>query len=342
MIFENSWVFVLLPAPIAIHFLVPARKVSRIAVRVPFFTRLDGQSESVSHRLGTWSSRSIQYAIWVFVMAALARPQRLEPPIEKRIPTRDLMLLVDLSGSMQQEDFRNAEGESTDRLSAVKQVLGDFLSKREGDRIGLVVFGNSPFLQVPFSSDLNLTRTLLEETTVGMAGPRTAFGDAIGLGIQLFEHSEVPEKVIIALTDGNDNASSVPPAEAAQIASDRKITIHTIGMGDPTTLGEEKLDADALREVARVTGGSDFLALDRDELEGVYERIDQIETKTLKTEGYRPKRDLFFWPLSIALFLSTCKFISAVWVVRSSTGTLDPEVRLRVNSRTFEMETSKA
>ena len=131
---------------------------------------------------------------------------------------------------------------TVNRLTAVKEVMGDFLACREGDRVGLVVFGNSPFLQVPFTTDLTLCRQLLDETDVGMAGPRTALGDAIGLGIRLFDNSDVPTKTIIALTDGNDTASSVPPVEASRIARDRDITIHTIAVGDPTTVGEEEID----------------------------------------------------------------------------------------------------
>ena len=132
-----------------------------------------------------------------------------------------------------------------DRLTAVREVLGEFLTEREGDRVGLVVFGNSPFLLAPFTTDLELSRQLLEETAVGMAGPRTAFGDAIGLGIRIFEDSTAPAKTMIVLTDGNDTSSSLPPAEAAKVARDREITIYTVAMGDPETVGEEKLDQKA-------------------------------------------------------------------------------------------------
>ncbi|MGB1130798.1 MAG: VWA domain-containing protein, partial [Haloferula sp.] len=155
--------------------------------------------------------------VWAFVVIALAKPQRIEPPIEKELPTRDLLLLIDLSTSMTKEDFTNAEGKPVDRLVAVKEVVGDFLGRRDGDRVGLVVFGSAAFLQVPFTTDLDLSRQLLDETAIGMAGPRTALGDAIGLGISLFEESEMETQTIIALTDGNDTDSKVPPVEAARI-----------------------------------------------------------------------------------------------------------------------------
>ena len=182
-------------------------------------------------------------------------------------------------------------------------MLGDFLARRDGDRVGLVVFGNAPFLQVPFTTDLALCRQLLDETAIRMAGPRTALGDAIGLGIRLFETSDAPAKTIIVLTDGNDNSSAVPPVEAARVAADRGITIHTVAIGDPTTVGEEKLDEPTLRAVATSTGGEFFLAMNRDELAGIYDRLDDVETRDVQTVSHRPRRDLYCWPLAAALLV---------------------------------------
>ncbi len=149
-----------------------------------------------------------------------------------------------------------------------------------------------------------LSRRLLDETAIGMAGARTAFGDAIGLGLILFEHSDAPAKTIIALTDGNDSASQVPPIEAARVARERGITIHTVAIGDPTTVGEEKLDQETLRAVAQTSGGGYFYAADRAQLAGIYAELDRIETRKVDVVSYRPRRDLFFWPLLAALLLS--------------------------------------
>lgn len=341
----SPWVLLLLPLPLFVYVLIPPRQVTQVSVRVPFFSRISSRESSKSNLVHRLQSLIPAFAIWSLALLALARPQWLEPPIERQIPTRDLLLIVDLSGSMQQEDFADQNGNPIDRLTALKEVVGEFLIRRQGDRVGLVVFGNSPFLQIPFSTDLNLSRQLLNETRVGMAGPKTALGDAIGLGIQLFEHSDVPEKTIIALTDGNDNSSGVPPTEAARIAKDRGITIHTIGMGDPTTVGEEKLDTETLKAVATSSGGESFLALDRDQLENVYQRLDKIETKIVKTEGYQPKRDLFYWPFALAFLLSigqaAGRILQQVWDSRSHSST-GPNVtaRLRVNAQTFELESS--
>lgn len=302
----HSWIFVLLPLPWILRAIVPPRHAARVAVRVPFGRRLlaAGAGETGSHiAAAKWKRLVVPSLLWLLVLASLARPQWLEPPLTRDLPTRDLLLLVDLSSSMRQEDFTNAAGAKVDRLTAVKDVLGDFLLRRDGDRVGLVVFGDAAFLQAPFSIDLTLSRRLLDETAIGMAGPRTAFGDAIGLGVTLFEQSDAPAKTIIALTDGNDTASRVPPIEAARVASQRGIRIYTVAIGDPTTVGEEKLDTETLRGVAQSSGGSYFFAADRQQLAGIYDDLDRIETRKVKVVSYRPRRDLFHWPLLAALLL---------------------------------------
>jgi Ca-activated chloride channel family protein len=276
--------------------------------------------------------------IWALLLTAMARPQWIEPPLTKNLPTRDLLLLVDLSGSMQTEDFSNAAGETVDRLTAVKEVVGDFLQRREGDRVGLVVFGDSPFLQAPFSTDLSLSRRLLDESAIGMAGPRTAFGDAIGLGVGLFDNSNAPAKTIIALTDGNDTRSQVPPAEAARVAAQRGIRIHTVAIGDPLTVGEEKLDEDALRQVAEVTGGKYFFAADREGLAGIYTELDRIETREIKVVSHRPRRDIFYWPLLAALLLS---LVDKAWIILQHTRATPParaQGSVRVDRMTGKLE----
>ena len=339
--FAHYWMFSLVPLPLLVWWLVPPHAPKRPMVRVPFLPRLraaGGQAKGSAR--GHETSLIVRCLVWLLVLTALARPQWLEPPIERSIPTRDLLLLVDLSGSMDQQDFSNAAGISVDRLTAVKEVLGDFLSKREGDRVGLVVFGTSPFLQVPFTTDLALCRQLLDETAVRMAGPRTALGDAIGLGIKLFENSDMATKTIIALTDGNDNSSAVPPVEAARVAADRGITIHTVAIGDPTTVGEEALDELSLRTVAQSTGGDYFLAMDHGQLAGVYDRLDAIETRDVQTVTHRPRRDLYFWCLAAALFVSLAAHGWQLWAGRAVAHiAAAPAMRLRVNTQTFELET---
>jgi Ca-activated chloride channel family protein len=302
------WLLLLVFLPPVLRRLLPAYREPRQALAVPWFQRMaDLLGQKPSKGAVVTQARFLEqlflWLLWAILVVAIARPQYLESPISRVLPTRDLMLLVDLSGSMETEDFTNADRENVDRLSAVKEVLDEFLIRREGDRVGLIVFGNAAFTQVPFTQDLAASRILLEETTVRMAGPRTAFGDAIGLAITLFEQSEVEERVIIALTDGNDTGSRVPPAEAAKIASDNRITIHVVGVGDPTAVGEEKLDEAVLRGVASTTGGRYFHAADRDQLQEIYAELDRIDTREVETATYRPRIDLFHWPLAVFVVL---------------------------------------
>jgi Ca-activated chloride channel family protein len=315
----------LLLLPPILRLVLPAYREPRQAVRATWFARLSDLL-GIEPGEGAVVARTsllrilFQWLMWSLVVLALARPQFLEEPIQKIIPTRDLLLLVDLSGSMEAEDFTNREGETVDRLTAVKEVLDEFLTRREGDRVGLVVFGNSPFVQVPFTQDLDACRMLLEETAVRMAGPRTTFGDAIGLGITLFEESEVEDRVLIALTDGNDTSCKVPPAEAAKIARDNEIQIHVIGIGDPSSVGEQELDEEALQAVADTTGGRYFFAQDRDELESIYAELDRIGTRDVEAETYRPRIDLFFWPLApfliLVMLLQAGILLRGVWRAR--------------------------
>ncbi|MDH7799856.1 MULTISPECIES: VWA domain-containing protein [unclassified Beijerinckia] len=307
--FAYPWLALLAPLPFAVWLLLPAHTSNRTGLRVPFFDRLVRLSGQQPHRGSVVTPRRplpliVLVVCWLLTLGALARPQWIEPPLHQDRPTRDLLLLVDLSGSMDTKDFIDTSGQTVDRLTAVKQVLDDFLSRRKGDRVGVVVFGDAPFVLVPFTTDLELCRALLRDTVVGMAGPRTAFGDAIGLGIGLFDKSTVKAKTIIALTDGNDTTSKVPPVEAAAVAKDRGIVIHTVAVGDPTAAGEDKLDEAALKQVASKTGGGFFRALDRNQLAGIYQRLDQIETRRIDTVSFRPKRDVYWMPLAAALVLS--------------------------------------
>ena len=239
---------------------------------------------------------------------ALARPQWLSDPIVRELPMRDLLVALDLSGSMDTRDFTDASGQVTDRLDAAQQVLDQFLSRRDGDRVGLVFFGSAAFVQAPFTEDLDVVRELLGEAQVRMLGPRTVLGDSIGVAIRLFEKSEVDERVMIVLTDGNDTGSLVPPVRAAEIARDNGVTVHTVAMGDPAAAGEQALDEETLRTVAETTGGGYFHAGDRVELEGVYRALDGLNPRQVESISYRPERELYFWPLGAAVLFSLSFF----------------------------------
>ncbi len=303
---DQSWALLLLPLPLLVRWFAPAYREIRPAVRAPFFTELAHAAETspaegavVQDR--TWRQTAVGALVWVLLIVALARPVLLEPPIERTETGRDLLLAVDLSGSMATRDFTGPDGVQTSRLDAVKQVIDDFLARRQGDRVGLIVFGTAAHAQVPFTPDLRAARELLDETRVSMAGPQTAVGDAIGLGIKLFEKSKSDGRVMVLLTDGNDTASRVTPRKAAELAAHEGVTIYPIGVGDPTAAGEDPLDIATLDGVAEATGGESFLATDRGELERVYAALDALEPSEFEVKTWRPKRPLFVWPLAAAV-----------------------------------------
>jgi len=303
------WLLLLLPLPLAVYLLTSPHRETREGLVVPFIDRLAAQTgqtpaEGAVIMRGGWLRTASLILGWVCMVVALARPQIIEPPVTEEVPVRDMLLAVDLSGSMATEDFTDATGKKVDRLTAVKEVLDDFLSKRKGDRVGLIFFGSAPFVQAPFTVDLKVCRELLDEAQVKMAGPQTAFGDALGLAITVFDRSQVKDRVLIALTDGNDTASKVPPAKAAEIARDKGIVIHTVAVGDPRAAGEDALDVDTLKNVATTTGGLYAHAADRAQLNEIYGKLDKLETHKAETVSHRPRRDVFWWPLALGLFVS--------------------------------------
>ena len=326
----HPWLLLLIPLPWLIRKLLPAHHERKEAVRVPFMQRIaqslklqPGKELVISKRpFSQWLVLSLA---WLCLLAAIARPQWLGVPIIKELPMRDMLVAVDLSGSMEAKDFTDAEGNSVDRLTAVKQVLDTFLARRDGDRVGLILFGSAAFVQAPFTDDLDVVRELLDEAQIRMLGPRTMLGDAIGLAINQFERSEVDERVLIVLTDGNDTGSLIPPDRAAVIARDNDVVVYTIAIGDPAAVGEQALDEKTLKNIATTTGGDYFHANDRQELEAIYDHLDEINPRQVETQSYRPLTDLYIWPLAASM-LVTLLFIMYL------------EIRLRYRNRVIEQQ----
>ncbi|MDC0948493.1 VWA domain-containing protein [Gammaproteobacteria bacterium] len=306
IMFELPWALLLWPLPWLISRLTPPFRQTGTALKVPFFQRLlalSGQpakSGAVVVSKGRAQKLALQVA-WALLIVALCRPVHLAEPIVQQQSSRDLLLLVDLSGSMSEQDFTNPTGEKISRLDAVKAVLGGFIEERAGDRIGLALFGSAAFPQAPFTNDHETVLTLLDELQVGMAGPRTMIGDAIGLAVRLFEASDGGNKVAILLTDGNDTGSAMPVVKAAQIAADDGITLHAVAIGDPANVGEQAIDIATLQTITAATGGQVFVAIDRDQLARIYETIDALEPAKLETLSYQPKQPLFHYPLGAML-----------------------------------------
>lgn len=302
----NPWMFVILPLPLLVYGLFPAYKESQDSIRVPFFQRLVDLTGATPRKGAVILQRVLFQKLWIpftwiLIVIALAQPQWVGDPIEQTKSARDLMVAVDLSGSMETPDFKSAEGEAISRLAAVKLVLAEFSEQRQHDRLGLIVFGDAPYLQAPFTEDHRTWLTLLQETDIGMAGQSTMLGDAIGLAIHLFEKSATENRVLIILTDGNDTGSKVPPIEAAKVAKDKDVTIYTIAIGDPETVGEEALDFTTMQAIADSTDGYSYQALDREQLQKVYKDIAELEPEQYETLSYRPRWSLHHYPLAIIL-----------------------------------------
>ncbi|ULU27010.1 vWA domain-containing protein [Dyella terrae] len=305
---EYPWLLTLLPLPLLVWWLMPPYGERTKAVRVPFFEELakaTGQQPARGAVVlrGNWLRRLLAPLCWALVVLALAGPQRLEPPIERTEAARDLLLAIDLSGSMATPDFLDPQGQRISRLDAVKGVVDDFVRRRNTDRIGLIVFGTNAFPQAPLTLDHVAVRELLDELRVGMAGEQTAIGDAIGVAVKMTAHSQQRERVLILLTDGNDTAGRIPAETAAGIAKANHIVIHTIGIGDPNAKGENRVDLDALKRIASATGGRSFRGENREQLADIYALLDRMTPSKVKHSVYRPKVKLYYLPLGAALLL---------------------------------------
>ncbi|TLU68074.1 VWA domain-containing protein [Thalassotalea litorea] len=306
--FVYPWNFALLILPLAVYYFWPAYKERKSSVKVPFFSRL---VELTGEKPASGSVILNRYVLqkllllsgWILICTALAKPQYIGKPITLDKSARDLMIAVDLSGSMMTEDFQTLAGNNTDRFTGVQQLLADFAEQREADRLGLILFADAPYLQAPFTQDLDTWLTLLFESEVGMAGQSTALGDAIGLAISVFEHSQTKERVLILLTDGNDTGSKVPPRDAAQVAASYQIKIYTIAIGDPKTVGEEAIDLKVLQYIADTTKGQMFEAVNAEQLDAIYEQINTLEPQKFSSRSYRPKTSIHFVPIVILLAL---------------------------------------
>lgn len=310
---EVPWALLLLPLPYLVYRFAPPHRERTEAVRVPFFHVLselagvqpeEGAAIRNRHRLRL----ALLTAVWVLTVAALTRPVLYGEPVTVERSARDMLLAVDLSGSMDTRDLRDAAGREQRRIDVVKEVVSEFVSRREGDRLGLVVFGAAPYLQVPFTTDTRLVDTLLGESETGMAGDQTVLGDAVGLCLRVLSRSEASNRVIVLLTDGNDTGSVVPPVQSARIAARRGVTLHIVGVGDPRVAGEDGLNEDVLGQMASLTGGRYFHASDRTELASIYDELDGLEEITYESRTFTPERGVFHYPLGLAVLLMALFF----------------------------------
>lgn len=229
---------------------------------------------------------------WILAVVGVARPQVLGQPIVIEKAARDLVLAVDISGSMDARDMLDGEGNPQQRLAAVKDVINAFIAEREGDRVALVVFGSNAYLQTPFTEDLESAAEFMEQTEVGMAGPHTAIGDAIGLALRTFEASEIEQKLLVLLSDGADTNSQMSPFNATEIAANAGVRIFTIGVGDPGGSGDDRVDLDTLEAIASRADGAFYVADDTQGLADIYAEIDRLNPRVVDTTTFQPREEL--------------------------------------------------
>ncbi|WMN89693.1 VWA domain-containing protein [Vibrio parahaemolyticus] len=306
------WALILLPLPLLVYKLLP-RESQQAEIKLAYLPD-NTHSNKPKQKL----QKTLSIAIWTLLIIACARPVWFGDPIEFQPKYRDLMLVVDLSGSMQKEDM-NLDGEFTDRLTAVKKVLSDFVAKRKGDRLGVVLFGDHAYLQTPLTADRQAVIQQINQTVIGLVGQSTAMGDGIGLGTKTFVDSNAPQRVMVLLSDGGNTAGVLGPIEAAEIAKKYNATIYTVGVGAGEMMVKEffmtrkvdtaaDLDEKTLTQIAEVTGGQYFRARDAEQLESIYETINQLEPVSSDTQTWRPQSEWFRYPLSAALGLSVLLF----------------------------------
>jgi Ca-activated chloride channel homolog len=288
------------------------RGSSEPALRIPFFLRVAAWSDEHGVHTQRWRLL-LAGAAWALLILAAARPQWIGEPLALRSSGRDLMLAVDLSGSMKRRDMQVGDQWLT-RLDVVKQVAGEFIERRNGDRIGLILFGTRAYLQAPLTFDRPTVRALLEEAVIGLAGEQTAIGDAIGLGVKRLRERPSQNRVLILLTDGANTAGEVHPMDAARFAAKLGLKIYTIGVGADVAMMRRlygtarvnpsaDLDEPTLAAIARTTGGRYFRARQTNELVDIYRTLDELEPVVGDDEQFRPATELYYWPLALALLL---------------------------------------
>ena len=306
------WSFVLLPLPILVMLLpsAPAHQVA--ALRVPFYAQV--VSKVMPNSAGVSGIKLYLLGlIWLLLILAACRPQWLGAPVSIPVSGRDLLMAVDISGSMKVNDL-SRNGAPRNRLDVVKDVAGEFIRRRQGDRIGLILFGSRAYLQAPLTFDRVTVQTLLNESEIGLAGERTAIGDAIGLAVKRLRMRPQNNRVLILITDGANTAGVVEPLKAAELAKLEGLKIYTIGIGAEQMIVRDffgtrrinpsaDLDETALIKIAELTNGRYFRASDRGELENIYAMLDEIEAIFMDPDQLRPVTELFIWPLGLALLI---------------------------------------
>lgn len=304
-----------LPLPLLVYVFSPAsnRRDTAPALVVPNISPYSAFASAASSGAQyRWIKIVLLVLAWICLVIAAARPQTFAESSGVPVTGRDLLMGIDISGSMRETDLYAGNSRAT-RMAVVKQVAQDFVERRQGDRIGLIMFGSQAYVQTPLTYDHQTVQHFLAEAAVGLAGRSTAIGDAIGLGVKRLRERPDTSRVLILLTDGANSAGVVDPVEAAQVAAQNGIRIYAIGVGSErganrfgAVFGSQRseLDEDTLRAISDTTGGQYFRARNQRELSNIYKEIDRLEPTEQDEQSFRPLEELFYWPLAAALVLS--------------------------------------
>lgn len=326
--FVLPWVFLLLPLPFVIYRFAPKSaqvpEQKNTAVVVPFYQQVSGAIHSKKQKPKNRTLKVVLLSLlWCLLVLSAAKPQWVGDAQAIPDSGRNLLLAVDISDSMNEQDMQ-INGRAVSRLAAVKHVVSNFIQRRQGDRIGLVLFGTQAYLQTPLTFDTKSVEQFLQEAQLKFAGPKTAIGDAIGLSIKRLKDQNKQtgnnaRKVIILLTDGANTAGEVEPLQAAELAAKLDSTIYTIGIGADEMIvrgffGNRRvnpsaaLDEKTLTKIAELTQGQYFRARDISELDQIYAELDKLEPTTEDKQWLRPVQSLFMWPLAL------CLLITLAWI----------------------------
>lgn len=312
--FEWPWLLLLLPLPWLPGLRQRGKRARQIiAPQLPMFGQL--KAMGFAHAQGAPQRGRLHGLLlalaWCALVVATTRPTYIGEQIDIPLSGRDLMLAIDISPSMKEEDM-TLNNETANRLDVVKAVISEFVQQRTGDRVGLILFGSQPYIQVPLTFDLKTVNTLLQEAFLGMAGQATAIGDAIALGVKRLRLRPEQSRVLILMSDGANTAGDIPPDKAATLAAQEKIKVYTIGIGADEMIqrsffGSRRvnpsadLDEKMLRLIADTTGGQYFRARNQAELDQIYALINTLEPIEQELHSFRPTKALFYWCLGLAL-----------------------------------------
>ena len=300
------WIFSLILLPVLLYWLAPSFRIKSASLLVPNLEKTASitglkprNSALVSKKNGLVSI--ILFIIWLLLLTSLSSPRLVGEPELKIKTSRNFLIVADISFSMANSDWV-IQGKRATRWEAVKSVMHEFIEKRTGDRMGLIFFGSSAYIQAPFTSDLSTVDLLLEEADVGMAGQMTNIGKAVVKGIEMFDQDTIKTKVMLILTDGVDSGTEILPLDAADLAKKDSIHIYTLGIGDPDNSGSD-LDEQTLKEIAEMTDARYFRAIDTKQLSEIYTELDKLEPIEYEEETFKPTTLLFYYPLTLAIVM---------------------------------------